>query len=46
MSFAFRWYRCDASVTPALPRDCVLIPGATSLTYTPQAADVGLNLGR
>jgi hypothetical protein len=35
------WARCDANGTLA---SCASIPGATSLTYTPTAADVGHRL--
>ncbi len=38
-TFTQQWRRCDAS-----GGSCVDIPGATSLTYTPTAADVGATL--
>jgi hypothetical protein len=36
LSFAYQWLRCDADGT-----DCVPIPGATAVNYTPTAGDVG-----
>ena len=39
-TFAFRWYRCDATGD-----HCAAIPGATSSTYTVVTKDVGGTIG-
>ncbi|MFL6158407.1 MAG: beta strand repeat-containing protein [Marmoricola sp.] len=40
-TFAYQWQRCDAAGTAA---SCADIPGATSSSYTVQAADKGLTI--
>jgi hypothetical protein len=39
MTFAYQWLRCDSS-----GNECVKIPGATAVAYTPVAEDIGLRL--
>jgi hypothetical protein len=36
LTFTYQWMRCDADGT-----NCVPIPGATGMTYSPTSADVG-----